>query len=106
MVHRGNIALNLCFEYVVVIARVKIVRSGCRRVDPLRAKKLHVLAACEVERHRKRTLGGAGPSRQVLYDTQTYRRVIGYPALQSDVRLFKNDFCLSDANIAPNDDEH
>ncbi|CAN0548257.1 unnamed protein product, partial [Ectocarpus sp. 8 AP-2014] len=22
-------------------------------VDPLRAKKLHVLAACEVERHRK-----------------------------------------------------
>lgn len=38
---------------------------GCKRVDPLRAKKLHVLAALEVERHRKRTLGGVNMSRQV-----------------------------------------
>eukprot|EP00904_Undaria_pinnatifida_P002695 jgi/Undpi1/12426/HiC_scaffold_5.g02098.m1 len=38
--------------------------AGRRRVDPLRAKKLHVLAACEVERHRKRAVGGAGASRQ------------------------------------------
>ncbi|CAM9614606.1 unnamed protein product, partial [Ectocarpus sp. 12 AP-2014] len=38
--------------------------AGRRRVDPLRAKKLHVLAACEVERHRKIALGGTGASRQ------------------------------------------
>ncbi|CAB1118236.1 unnamed protein product [Ectocarpus sp. CCAP 1310/34] len=38
--------------------------AGRRQVDPLRAKKLHVLAACEVERHRKIALGGTGASRQ------------------------------------------
>ena len=29
---------------------------GRTKVDPLRAKKLHVLAALEVERYRKKTL--------------------------------------------------
>lgn len=52
---------------IPVLAFPEPFGAGRRRVDPLRAKKLHVLAACEVERHRKRAVGGAGASRQVMY---------------------------------------
>lgn len=78
------------------------MRSGCRRVDPLRAKKLHVLAACEVERHRKRTLGGGGPARQVR--RATYRGLTG--VRYSEVRLPEGEFCLAAINIAPTKDVH
>lgn len=40
--------------------------QGCRKIKPLQAKKLLVLAAYEVERHRKRTLDGANMTRQVF----------------------------------------
>ncbi|CAM9367246.1 unnamed protein product, partial [Discosporangium mesarthrocarpum] len=48
-------------EAALLLAKMAEDAGKCKRrkrVDPLRAKKLHVLAALEVERHRRRTVEG------------------------------------------------